>query len=214
MHTLCRDNTVYTYSTSHLILGHAPELFSSLASKYRRSGGPEKEGLGPIYGLRHPKFHATTFYVKSAIRTQQDDQTELLAVGSSDGTPVIFPVDERYMQRLSQPETHAEDSGFRRPGPRPALRRTDSSTGLAGRLEDTIPIYEHGSALVRGHGGEVTGLTWTKDGELITVSDDFSVRCWREGGEARALRTGGEGEGRRWGCGWAEASPDWDDEDS
>ena len=26
LYTLCKDNTVYAYSTAHLILGHAPEL--------------------------------------------------------------------------------------------------------------------------------------------------------------------------------------------
>ena len=214
LYTLCRDNTVYAYSTSHLILGHAPELSSTTISKPRRSGGPEKEGLGPAYGFRHPGFHATTFYVKSAIRSAKDDQTELLAVGSGDGTPVIFPTDERYMQRSHEPKMHAEDSPFARLRLRPALTRTDNGTGLSGRLEDTIPIYQHGSALIRGHRREVTGLTWTKGGELITVSDDFSVRCWREGDKARGLRVGGEGEGRRWGCGWSEASAGWDEDDS
>ncbi|KAL9125989.1 MAG: hypothetical protein Q9217_004884 [Psora testacea] len=213
LYTLCRDNTIYAYSTSHLILGHAPELSSNSTSKPRRTGGPEKEGLGPTHGFRHPSFHATTFYVKSALRETKDDQTELLAVGSSDGTPVLFPTDECYMQRLSQRKTHDDDSPFPRPRSRLALTRTDSGTGLSGRPEDAVPIYQQGSALVRGHGREVTGLTWTRGGELITVSDDFSVRCWREGGEARSLRVGGEGEGRRWGCGWAEATTGWDDDD-
>ena len=213
LYTLCRDNTVYAYSTSHFILGHAPELSSKPASKARRSGGPEKEGLGPLYGLRHPNFHATTFYVKSAIRAANEDQTELLALGSSDGTPVLFPTDERYMHRTTAPQQLVSNSLFPRPNTRPALKRIDSATGLSGRLDDTIPIYHHGTALVRGHGREVTGLTWTKRGELITLSDDFSVRCWREGDEARDLRTGGEAEGRRWGCGWAEATDGWDDED-
>ena len=213
LYTLCRDNTVYVYSTSHLILGHAPELSSTIVSRARRSGGPEKDGLGPLYGLRHPNFHATTFYVKSAVRAENVDQTELLAVGSSDGTPVIFPTDERYMNRARQSERCEGDSLPLRPKSRPALKRTDSATGLSGRLDDTIPVYQHGTALVRGHGREVTGLTWTKRGELITLSDDFSVRCWREGDEARELRMGGEAEGRRWGCGWAEATDGWDDED-
>ena len=213
LYTLCRDNTVYAYSTSHLILGHAPELSSTSPSKPRRSGGPEKDGLGPIYGLRHPSFHATTFYVKSAIRSAQRDQTELLAVGSSDGTPVLFPTDERYIVRSSQPKSHFEDLPIPRPQLRQALAKTNSGTGLLSRLEDRIPIYQHGSALVRGHGREVTGLTWTNRGELITVSDDFSVRCWRESDKARSLRVGGEGEGRRWGYGWAEASDGWDDDD-
>ena len=211
LYALCRDNTVYAYSTSHLILGHAPELSKS-SSKPRRSGGPEREGLGPIYGFRHPKFHATTFYVKSALRPAKDDKSEILAVGSSDGCAVIFPTDERYMQRSNHERMPSSDSTF--PRNRPPLTRTDSGTGLTTRLEDTIPIYQHGSALIRGHDRELTGLTWTPNGELVTVGDDFAARCWREGGaDARDLRMGGEKEGRRWGCGWAEAEKGWDDDD-
>lgn len=210
LYTLCRDNTVYAYSTSHLILGHAPEL-SKAASKPRRTGGPEKQGLGPIFGFRHPKLHATTFYVKSAVRPAKDDKSELLALGSSDGCAVVFPTDERYMQRSNHQRSYPSASPFLRP--RPALTRTDSGTGPSNRLEDTIPIYQHGSALIRGHSSEVTGLSWTNGGELVTVGDDCTVRCWREGADARDLRIGGEKEGRRWGCGWAEADQAWDDDD-
>ncbi len=211
LYAVCRDNTVYAYSTSHLILGHAPELSKS-SSKPRRSGGPEKEGLGPIYGFRHPKFHATTFYVKSALRPAKDDKSEMLAIGSSDGCAVIFPTDERYMQRSNHERMPSSDSTF--PRSRPPLTRTDSGTGLSTRLEDTIPIYQHGSALIRGHDRELTGLTWTPNGELVTIGDDFAARCWREdGADARDLRMGGEKEGRRWGCGWAEAEKGWDDDD-
>ncbi|KAF6231871.1 hypothetical protein HO173_009954 [Letharia columbiana] len=211
LYALCRDNTIYAYSTSHLILGHAPELSKSFL-KPRRSGGSEKEGLGPIYGFRHPKFHATTFYVKSALRPAKDDQSEMLAVGSSDGCAVIFPTDERYLQRSNHQRMLFSDSPF--PRSRPSLTRTDSGTGLSTRLEDTIPIYQHGSALIRGHSREMTGLTWSPRGELVTVGDDFVARCWREDDAyARDLRLGGEKEGRRWGCGWAEAEKGWDDDD-
>ena len=209
LYTLCRDNTIYAYSTPHLILGHAPEL-SKMTSKPRRSGGLEKEGLGPVYGFRHPKFHATTFYVKSALRPAKDDKSELLAVGSSDGCAVVFPTDERYMRRSDDLRTQPSNSPF--VTRRPALRRSGSGTGFLTRLEDSIPIYQHGSALIRGHNREVTGLSWNSNGELVTVGDDFAVRCWREGAEARDLRLGGEKEGRRWGCGWAEAEEGWDDD--
>lgn len=211
LYTLCRDNTIYAYSTSHLILGHAPEL-SKQFSKPRRSGGLEKEGLGPIYGFRHPKFHATTFYVKSALRPAKEDKSEMLAVGSSDGCVVLFPTDERYMQRSNHQRMPSSNSPF--PRSRCLLTRADSGTGLSTRLEDTIPIYQHGSALIRGHSRELTGLTWSPRGELVTVGDDFAARCWREdAADARDLRIGGETEGRRWGCGWAEAEKGWDDDD-
>ena len=213
LYILCRDSSIYAYSTPHLILGHAPEL-SSAASRPRRSGGLEKEGLGPMYGFRHPRFHATTFYVKSSLRPAIDDRSELLSVGSSDGNAVLFPTDERYMKRQPAPsdETYRDSSTFSR-AKRPSLSRISSGMGLSTRLEDAIPIYQHGTALVRGHSKEVTALTWTCEGNLVTVGDDFVARCWREGSDARDLRMGGESDGRRWGCGWAEVAGDWDEDD-
>ncbi|KAL6712718.1 hypothetical protein ACLMJK_009740 [Lecanora helva] len=209
LYSLCRDNTLYAYSTSHLILGHGPEL-SKTQSKSRRFGGQEKEGLGPMYGFRHPSFHAATFYVKSALRPASNDKTEVIAVGSSDGCAVVFPTNEKYMQ-------YSHDNRIRPSDPfgsyRPSLKRSKSGTNLNVRLLDSIPIYEHGSALVQGHSSEVTALSWTHNGELVTLSDDYTIRCWREGDQARELRTSGEKEGRRWKCGWAEADSDWDDED-
>lgn len=84
LYTLCKDNTVYTYSTAHLILGHAPEL--SWDNPPRQAQNDEtKQGLGPLYGFRHPQLHATSFYVKSAVRPAKDGKGEMLAVGSTDG---------------------------------------------------------------------------------------------------------------------------------
>ena len=221
LYTLCRDNTVYAYSTSHLILGHAPELSASLnssssaRSKRSLTYSHEKEGLGPLYGFRHPSFHATTFYVGSALRPAGTDRSELLAVGSSDGCAVVFPTAERYMDPRcpGARQSFSSMGNLSRPTQRRGLTRTDS--GLAGRLNDTIPIYQHGTALVRGHSREVTGLTWTKDGQLVTVGDDFAVRCWRDNERdlAKSLRTEGEAGGKRWGCGWADVREGWDDND-
>lgn len=215
LYTLCRDNTVYVYSTSHLILGHSPELSCS-SYQPRRAIGVEKQGLGPLYGFRHPKFHATTFYVKSALRPAVNDKSEILAVGSSNSCAVLFPTDERYLQRSSSHGISPSSSPvLLQKSPRLPLHRADSGSGLAARLNDTIPIYQHGSALIRGHEREVTGLTWTSGGDLVSVGDDLTARCWRDGrgGEARSLRVGGESEGKRWGCGWAEVEDGWDDED-
>lgn len=216
LYTLCRDNTVYVYSTSHLILGHTPELSFSTFQP-RRASGVEKQGLGPLYGFRHPNFHATTFYVKSALRPAMNDKSEILAVGSSNNCAVLFPTDERYLQRSSSHRISPSSSPllFHNSSPRLPLHRADSGSRLAARLNDTIPIYQHGSALIRGHEREVTGLTWTSKGDLISVGDDLCAMRWRDGrgGEARSLRVGGESEGKRWGCGWAEVEDGWDDED-
>lgn len=211
LYTLCKDNTVYAYSTSHLILGHAPEL--SLGNTGRRLPPQEtKEGLGPMYGFRHSKLHATSFYVKSVLREAKNGQSEMLAVGSSDGCAVLFPTDERYLPKhedRDQQDSSSVTMFSRRPGP----RRTGSAVANSSRAEESIPISMNGTPLIRGHDREVGALTWTAEGNLVTVGDDFIIRCWREGEDARNLRVGGEAEGRRWGCGWADVSETYDEDD-
>ncbi|KAI1485547.1 WD40-repeat-containing domain protein [Biscogniauxia mediterranea] len=239
LYALCKDNTVYAYSTAHLILGHAPELSTRNGEPPRRRHiANSQQSLGPLYGFRHPSFHATSFYVKCAVRPARDGRSELLAVGSSDNCAVLFPTQERYFrddlsgimgsmslenstiatstQRpasssfVSTPAANTRASaGTRRP-----LFRTGSSTNLSMRPNDNIPIVRTGTALVRGHDREVGSVSWTNEGKLITVGDDYLIRCWSEGREDAAdLRTGGETGGRRWGCGWADVGDDWDQPD-
>lgn len=212
LYTLCRDGTVYAYSTSHLVLGHAPELSRNHVPP-RRTGGSDKEGLGPLYGFRHPRLQVSSFYVKLALRKAADDRAEMLAVGSSDHSPILFPTDERFLQtpvKTLEDDLPTRTSLFTT---RSGLRRTNSGIGPSGRLEDTIPVYQSGTPLVEGHNKEVTGVSWTVNGELITVSDDYSARCWREGPEAREFRVNGQTEGRGWQCGWAATKDSYDDED-
>ncbi|KAL2862762.1 WD40-repeat-containing domain protein [Aspergillus lucknowensis] len=214
LYSLCRDGTVYAYSTSHLVLGHAPELSLNNA-RPRRSGGSDKEGLGPLYGFRHPCFRVASFYVKIAVRKATSDKPEMLAVGSGEPCPLIFPTDESFLdssaqQQMVQTESSSRTSSF---STRSGLRRTNSGVGLPARLEDTIPIYNTGTPLIEGHKKEVSAVSWTVNGELVTISDDYSARCWREGPEARDLRAGGETEGRRWRCGWADTKDSYGDED-
>lgn len=215
LYSLCRDHTVYAYSTSHFILGDAPE-FSLAPKRPRRPGGPERPGLGPIYALCHPQFSVSTFYLKLAVRKATADKPELLAIGSSDNCAILFPTSERYMNSSTQ-RTPMSNSSF------------SSSSTICGQRKRThgrlntismnepqnLPIYEHGTALIRGHEKEVTAVTWNYDGSLTTVSDDFTVRCWREDGVvARHLRQDGEGGGRRWMTGWADVSDKtYDDEE-
>lgn len=205
LYTLCRDHTIYVYSSSHLILGRAPEL-TTTSTRPRRAGGPERDGLGPLYGFRHQQLQASTFYVKLSIRRQKDDKTELLATGSGNDCAVLFPTNERYLG--CEPLLHSSVARGR-----PSLPRLNSQSRITSSSDHEIPIYQHGTALIRGHRKEVTSLTWTSGGELVTVSDDFHIRCWREGDQARDLRTGGEGEGRRWMCGWADMDSSYDNEE-
>ncbi|RDW78621.1 uncharacterized protein DSM5745_05473 [Aspergillus mulundensis] len=214
LYSLCRDGTVYAYSTSHLVLGHAPEL-SLNNDRPRRSGGSDKDGLGPLYGFRHPRLRVASFYVKIGVRKAAGDKPEMLAVGSGEPCAVIFPTDENFLDPSTQRQAAQPDQTPTTPSfsTRSGLRRTNSSIGLSQRLEDTIPIYPTGTPLIEGHKKEVSAVSWTVDGELITVSDDYSARCWREGSEARDLRAGGETEGRRWRCGWADTKDSYEDED-
>ncbi|RWA14885.1 hypothetical protein EKO27_g180 [Xylaria grammica] len=229
LYALCKDNTVYAYSTAHLILGHAPELSCRNGEPpRRRHNAVTQQGLGPLYGFRHPSFHATSFYIKCAVRPARDSRSELLAVGSNDSCAVLFPTQERYFQdELSgmmsnmslnnstiataagpapSMSTKRSVDGVRRP-----LFRTNSSTNLSARLKDNIPIVRTGTPLVRGHEREVGSVAWTSEGKLVTVGDDYLIRCWGEDREKAAdLRTGGETGGRRWACGWAETGDDWD----
>ena len=213
LYALSKDNTVYAYSTSHLILGVAPELSTSSSSKqkYCQVG---QSGLGPIYGFRHNKFHAGSFYVKAALRKSSGDKPEMLAVGSTDGCPVLFPTDETFLKRESRPHDDDADDlpdmGIRT---RSFSKSLISRSLLNSRCPDTIPIYEHGTPLIRGHDAEVTSVNWARNGSLISVSDDFSVRRWKEGNQARELRLGGESEGKRWQCGWASVREDYDEEE-
>lgn len=212
LYTLCRDSTVYAYSTSHLILGSAPEL-APHSARPRRSGGPDKDGLGPLYGFRHPQLKVSSFYVKVALRPAVGNRCEMLAAGSSDHCVVLFPTDERFHTTPSIPHFEDDLPNHNLHSTRRSLRRTNSGLGGPGRLEDTIPIYQSGTALVGGHQKEVSAVTWTCNGELVSASDDCSTRCWREGSHARELRLGGETEGRRWHSGWADTSDSYDDAD-
>ncbi|KAI9893546.1 MAG: hypothetical protein M1814_006342 [Vezdaea aestivalis] len=190
--SLCRDNTVYAYSAQHLITGHAPDLAANSDQPRSFHRGSQK-GLGPLYGLQHPKLHTGSYFVNMALRPSADGQSELLATGSSEGTPIVFPVDERYTYRShSTPNTDV---------------RTPSSKS------NDVPVYKVGTALVRGHSKEVSHVAWTEDGSLVSVSDDQQARCWRESAKAKDLRLGGEKDGRRWQCGWSETGPEAEEED-
>jgi len=228
LYALCKDNTVYAYSTAHLVLGHASELTPARPGqdppRRRLHHGAAQEGLGPLYGFRHPMFHATSFYVKAAIRPTANGRDELLAVGSSDGCAVLFPTDEHLIQDALR-NTNEDEMYFvgettaklpRRTSARfesrmGGLTRSNSLTGLFARQTDSVPVVKRGTPLVRGHDKEVGALTWTNEGRLVTLGDDYLIRCWKEGrDEAKDLRLGGEGEGRRWGCGWADVGDKWD----
>ncbi|KAK5167716.1 uncharacterized protein LTR77_007415 [Saxophila tyrrhenica] len=205
LYTACRDGAVYAYSTNHLLLGCAPELANSTHNS--RTARSTKPGIAPLHAYRHPSLRMGSFYIKSSIRHAKGDKGEMLAVGSSDNCAVLFPTDEGHLperERAGMDEDDEEDG-------LPSVPMLDpKKNDKAGHISS----YEQGTALTRGHSKEVTSLTWTHDGELVTVSDDFTARCWREdGAKARELRQCGEGGGQRWRCGWAEVGGGWDEDD-
>ena len=209
LYAVCRDSTVYAYSAAHLILGHAPELVDG-AIKRRPTG---VEGLAPLYGLRHDMFRAHSFYVKCALR-RTPGLPELLAVGSSDHCAVLFPTDDRYMRALWAQRAHLPAGGGGGGAPTPYQPFATPSSCQPG--SSPVPIFRAGGTpLVRGHSREVTVLSWSHRGRLVTASDDCSVRQWQEGraGQARRLRTVGEFGGERHMAGWADVGDDWDRED-
>lgn len=208
LYTVCRDSTVYVYSTNQLALGYVPEM--SAAPSRRRMLKEPKEGLGPIYGFKNPSLRLGTFYVKASMRPAKGDKGEMLAVGSTDRCPVLFPTDERYLPRLRGTDISREDDDDFDDTELPTLPPASSQKATS----QNPHVFEHGTALVRAHNKEVTSLAWTTEGNLISVSDDFSARCWREDPEkARELRQGGEVGGGRWRSGWADVGADWDEDD-
>ena len=192
LYTLCKDNTIYAYSTAHLVLGSSPVLESNSAKARRLVS--ENDGLGPIYGFRHPSLKVSTFYVKLALRRAFGDRPEMIATGSTSQCPILFACHQQYFGKAT-----------------PSGSQHDFASDWASN-KDEVSIYEHGMPLIRGHEKEVTAVAWSSEGDLITSSDDGRCRVWRKDCEqARRLRTQGEADGLRWKPGWAEHCSDSDD---
>lgn len=221
LYAVCKDSTVYAYSTAHLMLGHAPALEDNAAKRRPNAA----QGLGPLYGFKHDLFRAQSFYVKCAIRpSRSPGGADMLAVGSSDSCAVLFPTDERYLRSHYASTAHILPD--HRPGSFSVSSSFSASTPLAstpfcstpggGSGGGAIPIYKSGTPLIRGHSREVTTMSWSHDGKLVTASDDYIVRQWQQddgGAAARHLRTVGEFGGERHMAGWADVGADWDVDD-
>lgn len=217
LYAVCKDSTVYAYSTSHLLLGEAPELRDDAAKRRPHS----EQGLGPLFGFKHEMFRAQSFYVKCAIRPATDSSPEMLAVGSSDSCAVLFPTDERYMRTASEKTVHTlHQATYGAPPPTPGTPTASpffsfscsTPSAINSTSSNFLPICRSGTALIRGHSREVTTLSWSHDGKLVTASDDYVVRQWQQGDEeAKHLRTVGEFGGERHMAGWADVGQDWDE---
>lgn len=214
LYSVGRDSIVYAYSTNHLALGSAPEMSSAFPN--RRAPKEGRMGVGPLYGYRHPDMRVGSFYVRAALRKAKDDKSELLAIGSTDHNPILIPTDERHLPYRNNRPQEIVDSDHEDEAELPSLPAPSRSTSTTPPSNvDGLTVYDNiGTALVRGHHKEVSSLTFTSEGNLVTISDDFRGRCWRENRErAKWLRTQGEGEGKRWASGWADVPSSWDESD-
>lgn len=141
---------------------------------------------GPMHAYSHSRVVPSTFYVKQAISSDG----RMLATGSADGVVGLFPTDERYFDKSTY-------DSFVYSAEEKATKEKAQKSLDVGR----------GAVLVRGHEKEVTDVTWTINGDLVSIGDDYRARCWRNGEtgqEAEELREGGEDGGQRWNSGWAE----------
>ncbi|KAF3910784.1 hypothetical protein ABW20_dc0101706 [Dactylellina cionopaga] len=161
LYALCKDGNAYAYSTSHM-------------------------HLGPVHFYAHQKLKTNSFYVKSSVSRDG----AMLATGSTDGTVVLFPTDEKYLMP-------AEDDGL------PVPQGAAASVTAARELRSG-----NGTALVEGHSGkEVTGVSWDINGSVVSISDDCAARIWRDddhGARAEELRGDSWANGEKHGCGWSE----------
>ncbi|MCJ1311216.1 hypothetical protein MMC25_004887 [Agyrium rufum] len=210
---------------------------SDIARRSRRSRTMTErgsQGLGPIFAFRHKDLSLSSFYEKLAIRESKDDRSELLAVGGRSGKPIVFCTDESRIfskpEKRNRTEAICEDEEEEEEeasmGPRSSLQKAPgSSRSAAGARRspssmnpEAILTTSNGTTLHGGHQAAVTDLTWTYNGELVSASDDLTVRLWREDGDnVRTMRrraAGGQDEnGLRGivGCGWAEREEDDED---
>ncbi|KIW64451.1 hypothetical protein PV04_09383 [Phialophora macrospora] len=225
LYSLCRDNTIYAYSTAHLVLGGSPDMnpSSKQAFKPSRHAGT---GLGPLYGFRHEKLRLGSFYDKLSLRPKTDEHTELLAAGTGEDCAVLFPTDERYLAKAARtpfPTTRASSSNYL---PRPTLPQRASSSRMPTSLNsrtplhsndpDVTPMYHHGTALINGHRKEVSCCAWIPgNGQLVTIADDYVARCWYEDDpeKARGLRSNKARDVVRAKSGWADVVAGWDEEE-
>lgn len=224
LYAVCKDSAIYAYSTAHLILGKAPELSTRPP---RQKVGMAKEGLGPMYGFRHPELNVCSFYIRCSLRPHQiGNGPELLAVGSGDKAAFVFPTDESVMRDTWDGESRSKDRSDQA-----AVKKGGLVRGPRGENTHGMPTVTNGARLGNGHNREVTGVSWTSEGKLVTISDDFTARHWQEeaveddlpGEEvrnARDLRLAGDFGGTRWRSGWAETrsrhgtdQDSWDEDD-
>ncbi|KAK9368438.1 WD40-repeat-containing domain protein [Lipomyces kononenkoae] len=122
------------------------------------------DGCEPMECIRDPRLKVDSFYVKLSVASEQAVHKAglnglYIACGSSENVVVVVPVSRRGCGDLTYMQ--------------PTTPRTGSK-------DDVLPRQRRVAAsLVNGHSKEVTGVSWTCDGEIISIGDDMLVRRWK-----------------------------------
>ncbi|KAK9331637.1 WD40-repeat-containing domain protein [Lipomyces starkeyi] len=122
----------------------------------------EMDGCEPMECIRDPQLKVDSFYVKLSVASEEAVQraglsSVYIACGSSENVVAVVPVSRRGCGDLTY-----------MPTPR-------SKMGSKGDVDRQRRVA---SALVNGHSKEVTGVSWTCNGEIISIGDDTLVRRW------------------------------------
>ncbi|KAK9248224.1 WD40-repeat-containing domain protein [Lipomyces tetrasporus] len=112
----------------------------------------------PMECVRDPRLKVDSFYVKMSVASEEAIQNaglngRYIACGSSENAVVVVP--------LSRPGC---DDLIYMPSPRSKGSQYEQKRVAA--------------ALVNGHSKEVTGVSWTCNGEIMSIGDDMLVRRW------------------------------------
>ncbi|KAK9352046.1 WD40-repeat-containing domain protein [Lipomyces doorenjongii] len=123
----------------------------------------EMDGSEPMECIRDPQLKIDSFYVKLSVASEEVVQraglsSVYIACGSSENVVVVLPVSRRGCGDLTYI-----------PSPLSKME-TKSDVDRQRRVATT---------LVNGHSKEVTGVSWTCNGEIISIGDDMLVRRWK-----------------------------------
>ncbi|KAK9240527.1 WD40-repeat-containing domain protein [Lipomyces kononenkoae] len=123
----------------------------------------QTDGCEAMECIRDPQLKVDSFYVKLSVASEEAVHRAglnggYIACGSSENVVVVLPVSRRGCGDLT-------------------YMRMPSRTGSK---EDFVTRERRvAAALVNGHSKEVTGVSWTCDGEIISIGDDMLVRRWK-----------------------------------
>ncbi|CAI4210437.1 unnamed protein product [Parascedosporium putredinis] len=187
LYAVCKNGTVYAYSTSHLILGHGPELATL------ETPAPETAATS----------RASPPSTASATTVSRCWPSVAPTTAPSSSPPMNAPSAPAGPSTPPTPPPQASPPPF-------AGSRLPYASAFLPVIRPLLPaartpVVRNGVALVEGTSREVSSVKWTADGQLVSISDDYSVRFWSaDADKARFLRNCGDFGGERFNAGWAD----------